>query len=154
MMTPYLFTPGRSDDISLLLCFWFYEPVYYIEPTDKTTFPSVSNQRKFVTMGWYFRKCWTCNDMVCPIDTTQKVISCSEIRPALDPKQRNLSLDPTTPTNFKMLDNDLSADAIAAADNDPADPTSVIFFLMGNRIHHPNSWINIKVLCLMKTVNQ
>ena len=44
MMTPYTYATGRSDDISPLLCFRFYEPVYCLQPTDKTTFPSVSKE--------------------------------------------------------------------------------------------------------------
>ena len=39
-------------------------------------------------------------------DDTQKIHSVSEIRSALDPKQRNLSLDPLSSTDFKILDND------------------------------------------------
>ena len=43
-MTPYTFATGRSDDISPLLCFRFYEPVYCIEPVDNQKFPSTSKE--------------------------------------------------------------------------------------------------------------
>ena len=38
------------------------------------------------------------------IYTTQEIISRSEIHTALDPKLHNLSLDPTTSTDFKLLE--------------------------------------------------
>ena len=56
-------------------------------------------------------------------DVTQKIHSVSEIRSALDPKKRNLSLDPTSTTDFKMLDNDPSVPAASTLD-----PHDAVYF--------------------------
>ena len=53
-------------------------------------------------------------------DKTQKIHSVSEIRSALDPKLRNLSLDPLSTTDFKMLDNNPSVPLTSSADPDDA----------------------------------
>ena len=53
-------------------------------------------------------------------DVTQKIHSVSEIRSALDPKLRNLSLDPLSTTDFKMLDNDPSVPETSSADHNDA----------------------------------
>ena len=53
-------------------------------------------------------------------DTTQEIISRSKICTALDPKLRKLSLDPTTSTDFKLLEIDpitLSDDPETLKDN-------------------------------------
>ena len=56
-------------------------------------------------------------------DVTQKIHSVSEIRSALDPKQRNLSLDPASSTDFKMIDNDPSVPVDSALN-----PTDAVYF--------------------------
>ena len=53
-------------------------------------------------------------------DVTQKIHSFSGIRSALDPKQRNLSLDPLSTTDFKMLDNDPSVPEASSVDLEDA----------------------------------
>ena len=53
-------------------------------------------------------------------DVTQKIHSVSGIRSTLDPKQRNLSLDPTSSTDFKMLDNNPSVPEESSLDPDHA----------------------------------
>ena len=41
--SPYMVSTGRGDDISSLLCFRFYEPVYALV-TDNSSFPSTSKE--------------------------------------------------------------------------------------------------------------
>lgn len=56
-------------------------------------------------------------------DTTQQIIRRSKVCSALNPKMRNLSLDPTTSTDFKMPNNDPSSVTPEINDN----PNEVIF---------------------------
>ena len=49
-------------------------------------------------------------------DVIQKIHNVSKIPSALDPKQQNLSLDPLSSTDFKMLDNDPSIPEASSLD--------------------------------------
>ena len=56
-------------------------------------------------------------------DVTQKIHSLSKICSALDPKLQNLSLDPLSTTDFKMLDNNPFVHLTSSAD-----PNDAVFF--------------------------
>lgn len=56
-------------------------------------------------------------------DKTQKIHSVSEIYSDLDPKQHNLSLDPLSSTDFKLLDNNSTIPVMTSDD-----PNDVLFF--------------------------
>jgi hypothetical protein len=89
--TPLRQAYGTDNDISLMLYFSFYEPVYYL--VDETTFPSESKE---------LRGCWVGvsenvgHFMTYKIlmDDTHQIIHRSNIRLAADPNARNLRLDP------------------------------------------------------------
>ena len=120
--TPYTYSTGRSDDISPLLCFRFYEPVYCLQPPKKHQFPSVSKEicGRWVGISENVGHAMT---WLVLTDITQKIHSVSEICSALDPKLRNLSLDPLSTTDFKMLDNNPSVPLTSSAD-----PNDAVFF--------------------------
>jgi hypothetical protein len=88
--TPLRQAYGTDNDISPMLYFLFYEPVYYL--VDETTFPSESKE---------LRGRWVCDSenvghfMTYKIltDDTRQIIHRSNIRSAADPNARNLCLD-------------------------------------------------------------
>jgi hypothetical protein len=82
---------GSTNDISPLLQFQWYEPVYYM--IDDNHFPSDSRERRgyFVGIAEHVGHAMTFKVLT---DDTNKIIFRSNIRSALDPKSRNLRLDP------------------------------------------------------------
>jgi hypothetical protein len=89
--TPLPQAYGTDNDISPMLYFLFYEPVYYL--VDETTFPSKSKElhRRWVGVSENVGHFMTYKILT---DDTRRIIHCSNIRSAADPTARNLRLDP------------------------------------------------------------
>ena len=81
---------GSTNDISPLLRFYFYEPVYY--KLDDADFPSDSREKRgyFVGIAENVGHAMTFKILT---DDTNKVIYRSNVRPALSPSDRNRRLD-------------------------------------------------------------
>jgi hypothetical protein len=82
---------GSTNDISPLLYFRWYEPVYY--KLDDSDFPSDSREKcgRWVGVAEHVGHTMTFKILT---DDTRKIIYRSNIRSALDPKSRNLRMDP------------------------------------------------------------
>jgi hypothetical protein len=80
---------GSTNDISPLLCFHFWEPVYY--KLDDSDFPS-----DFVGISESVGHTMTFKILT---DETLKVIHRSNVRSALNPHAKYLRLDPLEPGN-------------------------------------------------------
>ena len=82
---------GSTNDISPLLQFCWYKPVYYL--VNDSTFPSDTREKHgyFVGIAEHVGHAMTLKVLT---DDTRKIIYRSNIRSALDPKGRNLRLDP------------------------------------------------------------
>jgi hypothetical protein len=89
--TPLRQAYGTDNDISPMLCFLFYEPVYYL--VDETTFPSKSKE---LHGQWVGVRENVGHFMTYKIltDNTHWIIHRSNIRSVADPNSRNLRLDP------------------------------------------------------------
>jgi hypothetical protein len=89
--TPLRQAYGTDNDISPMLYFSFYEPVYYL--VDETTFPSESKElcRRWVGVSENVGHFMTYKILT---DDTRRIIHHSNIRLAADPNARNLHLDP------------------------------------------------------------
>lgn len=100
--SPYTLVTGRSDDISLLLCFRFNEPVYCLIDPEHQSFPLESKEicARWVGISDYVDAPMTWKILT---DKTQKILHCSEICSALDPTMRNLSIDPLSSTDFQIV---------------------------------------------------
>jgi hypothetical protein len=87
---------GSTNDISPLLCFHFWEPVYY--KLDDSDFPSDSHEKcgHFVGISKSVGHAMTFKILT---DDTLKVIHRSNVRSALNPHAKNLRLDPLEPGN-------------------------------------------------------
>ena len=97
---------GSTCDISPLLRFSFYQPVYYKQ--DDSTFPSESAQAygRFVGIAENVG-----HDMTFKVLTndTNKILHRSNVRPADDPASTNLKIEPlTVPKVVKSLTDDIS----------------------------------------------
>ena len=89
--TPMEKLTGSTPDISSLLCFRFWEPVYYrLEDCD---FPSESTEKLGHFVGISDNVGYALTFKVLT-DDTQKVIHRSHIRSALDPTTKNLRVEP------------------------------------------------------------
>jgi hypothetical protein len=90
---------GSTNDISPLLCFHFWEPVYY--KLDDSDFPSDSREKHghFVGISESVGHAMTFKILT---DDTLKVIHQSNVRSALNPHSKNLQLDPLEPGNIAM----------------------------------------------------
>jgi hypothetical protein len=84
---PIRMSTGSTNDISPLLCFHFWEPVYYM--FDDSDFPSVSREKHghFVGISESVRHAMTFKILM---DDTLKVIHQSNVRSALNPHAKNL----------------------------------------------------------------
>ena len=89
--SPLQYVYGNTNDISALLYFSFYEPVYY--HMDDTPFPSSSKEYRG---RWVGVSESVGNFMTFKIltDDTNRIIHRSNIRSATDPNARNLRIDP------------------------------------------------------------
>jgi hypothetical protein len=88
--TPLHQAYGTDNDISPMLYFLFYEPVYYL--VDETTFPSESKELRgqWVGVSENVGHFMTYKILT---DDTRQIIHRSNIRSAADPNERNLRLD-------------------------------------------------------------
>jgi hypothetical protein len=84
---PIRMSMGSTNDISPLLCFHFWEPVYY--KLDNSDFPSDSREkcRHFVGISKSVGHAMTFKILM---DDTLKVIHRSNVRLALNPHAKNL----------------------------------------------------------------
>jgi hypothetical protein len=84
---PYCMSMGSTNDISPLLCFHFWEPVYY--KFDDRDFLSDSHEkyRHFVRISKSVGQAMTFKILT---DNTLKVIHQSNVRLALNPHTKNL----------------------------------------------------------------
>jgi hypothetical protein len=89
--TPLRQAYGTDNDISPMLYFSFYEPVYHL--VDETTFPSESKELRgrWVGVSENVGHFMTYKILM---DDTRRIIHHSNIRSATDPNARNLRLDP------------------------------------------------------------
>jgi hypothetical protein len=97
---PIHMSTGSTNDISPLLCFHFWEPVYY--KLDDSDFPSDSRGEKhghFVGISKSVGHAMTFKILT---DDTLKVIHRSNVRLALNPHDKNLRLDPLEPGDVAM----------------------------------------------------
>src|SRR5687768_15620841 len=81
---------GATPDISAILQFDFYEPVYY--KVEESHFPSMSNEKfgRFVGISEHVGHALT---FMILAEDTQKIIHRSVVRTANDPATRNLRVD-------------------------------------------------------------
>ena len=112
--TPIEVATGQQPDISALLAFSWYEPVYYKQP-DKH-FPSPSNESAGHIVGIASHQGDSLTFLVMD-DITLKVLARSELRSALDPLNPNLRAQPPLPNTSLILKN--SSDLT----NIPLDPS-------------------------------
>jgi hypothetical protein len=96
---PICMSTGSTNDISPLLCFHFWEPVYY--KLDNIDFLSYSREKcgHFIGISESVRHDMTFKIMM---DDTLKVIHRSNVRSALNLHAKNLQLDPLEPGNVAM----------------------------------------------------
>jgi hypothetical protein len=89
--TPLCQAYGTDNDISPMLYFLFYKPVYYL--VDETTFPSTSKElrRRWVGVSENVGHFMTYKILM---DDTHRIIHHSNIRLVADSNARNLRLDP------------------------------------------------------------
>jgi len=90
--TPLFALMGSTNDISMLLYFCFWEPVYFCTG-EKPIFPSESRESRgrFVGFAKHVGHAMTFKVLN---DETQKVLCCSNICSALAPGEQNLHIDP------------------------------------------------------------
>jgi hypothetical protein len=91
---PLCMSTGSTNDISPLLCFHFWEPVYY--KLDDSDFLSDSREKcgHFIGISESVGHAMTFKILM---DDTLKVIHRSNVRSALNPDAKNLQLDPLEP---------------------------------------------------------
>jgi hypothetical protein len=96
---PICMSTGSTNDISPLLCFHFWEPVYY--KLDNSDFPSDSREKRghFIGISKSVGHAMTFKILT---DDTLKVIHQSNVRLALNPHAKNLRLDPLEPGDIAM----------------------------------------------------
>jgi hypothetical protein len=97
---PICMSTGSTNDISPLLCFHFWEPIYY--KLDDSDFPSDSHEKRghFVGISESVGHTMTFKILT---DNTLKVIHQSNVRSALNLHAKNLQLDPLEPGDIAML---------------------------------------------------
>jgi hypothetical protein len=96
---PIRMSTGSTNNISPLLCFYFWEPVYY--KFDNSDFPSDSCEKRghFISINNTVGHAMTFKILT---DDTLKVIHRSNVRSALNPHAKNLRLDALEPGNVAM----------------------------------------------------
>ena len=118
---PLTAATGSTCDISPLLRFRFWQPVYFRH--DDSNFPSESREEKGRWVGISEN---VGHDITFKIlsNTTRKIIHCSNVRSANDPLESNIRLDPLTipkiikdKTDIKNEDTSPTANPIVLDDN-------------------------------------
>jgi len=104
--TPLFALTGSTNDISMLLYFYFWQPVYFWHG-ESTVFPSESKEScgHFVGFAEHVGHAMTFKVLV---DDSQKVLFHSAIRSAIEPGEQNLRVDPLggEPPSFVKLSHD------------------------------------------------
>ena len=92
-MTPYTMPTFQVTDISPLLCFHFWELVYFLLDKKEQHFPSMTKERRghFVGIAEHIGHCMT---FLIYTEDTNKVIARSAVRSALEPALLNLREEP------------------------------------------------------------
>jgi hypothetical protein len=98
--TPIECLTGRTPDISPLLRFQFYEPVYY--RASEYSFPSDSREQRgrFIGIAEHVGHAMTYKILA---DESQKIIYRSEVRSAMDMAKRNMRVDPDDAFNVEEV---------------------------------------------------
>jgi hypothetical protein len=112
---PIRLSTGSTNNISPLLCFHFWEPVYY--KVDDSDFPSDTREKRghFVGISETVGHAMTFKILT---DDTLKVLHWSNVRSALNPDKKNLRLDPLEPSN--------KANPIVKSRHDSADDGEIL----------------------------
>ena len=122
--TPMDKLTGSTPDISSLLCFRFYERVYY--RSDDSDFPSESTERLgyFVGIAENVGHALTFKVLT---DDTNKIIYRSRIRTATKPNERNLRVDPDNSKPVpEVVKSKHEEDLVSGKTMPTFDPTSLI----------------------------
>ena len=122
--TPMEKLTGSTPDISSLLCFRFYERVYY--RSDDSDFPSESTERLgyFVGIAENVGHALTFKVLT---DDTNKIIYRSRIRTATKPNERNLRVDPDDSKPVpEIVKSKHEEDLVSGKTMPTFDPTSLI----------------------------
>jgi hypothetical protein len=148
---PIRMSTGSTNDISPLLCFHFWEPVYY--KLDDSDFPSDSREKRghFVGISESVGHAMTFKILT---DNTVKVIHQSNVRSAHNSHAKNLQLHPLQPgdvaTPIVKSRHDSADDGEILPPMPVIDPSELIgcTFLMdkedGNDIMHESSMLSMK----------
>ena len=127
--SPHQALTGQQPDISALVQFHFYEPVYY--KTHSQAFPSDSEEK----LGYWVGIAENCGDALTYkilTEDTLKVIPRSTVRSAAKPQDANLRVDPAggerdqKPILFVKSRNDLSVDPTGFKPMSSFDPGDLI----------------------------
>jgi len=104
--TPLFALTGSTNDISMMLYFYFWQPVYF-KHGESTGFPSESKESRGHFVGFAENVGHVMTFKVLT-DDTQKVLYRSAIRSAIEPGEQNLRLDPLggEPPSFVKLRHD------------------------------------------------
>ena len=127
---------GNRGDISPLLRFRWWEPVYY--KLDDNDFPSDSREKRghFVGIAEHVGHAMTFKILT---DDTRKVIYRSNVRSALDPRSRNLRMDllhEKPPEKFIKSRHDTADPPVDANGETKGDPPN-----LGMPVFHPSDLI-------------
>ena len=118
--TPLEMLNGSTPDISAIVLFQFWEPVYY--KTNDASFPSDSTEKlgRFVGIADHVGHALTFKVLT---DDTKKVIFRSRIRSALKPHEKNLRIDPNKSEDIDVIKSkwDHDGEAPTMPTFDPSD---------------------------------
>ena len=92
-MTPYTMATFQVTDISPMLCFYFWEPVYFLLNKKEQHFPSMTKERCGHSVG-IAENIGHRMTFLIYTKVTNKVIAQSAVRSTLDPKLLNLRKEP------------------------------------------------------------
>jgi hypothetical protein len=137
--TPYTLASGLVSDISPLLAFYFYQPVYFhLDSADQTHPHSTERRGRWLGISEHIG-----HDMTFLIitDDTQEIISRSILRPADDPSMLNLREDPLTisPTPTPSPIDVALRPSLAGLDRSQSDRTTPSFVYFRDDGEHIDS---------------
>ena len=122
--TPLQMLLGSTPDISALLRFAWWEPVYY--KLDDSDFPSASPERlgRFVGIAEHVGHTMTFHILT---DDTHRVLCCSNVRSALDPDSANLrAASPDGEDSPEIIKSVIPAGGSRRSSLQYVDPTDLI----------------------------
>ena len=100
--TPDSVYTGQTTDISVLLCFNWWQPVYHKSVQPESPLQSNERRARFMDFGEHvghamaFKLLW---------EDTQQIIYRSKVRPTYVPETQNLCIDPSNGENMKDMKN-------------------------------------------------